>query len=38
VKFTEWTNSGEMRHPVYLGLRADKHPEEVVREIETARQ
>jgi bifunctional non-homologous end joining protein LigD len=20
VKFTEWTNSGEMRHPVYLGL------------------
>ena len=22
VKFTEWTNSGEMRHPVYLGLRA----------------
>jgi bifunctional non-homologous end joining protein LigD len=21
VKFTEWTNSGEMRHPVYLGLR-----------------
>jgi bifunctional non-homologous end joining protein LigD len=24
VKFTEWTNSGEMRHPVYLGLRSDK--------------
>jgi ATP-dependent DNA ligase len=24
VKFTEWTSSGEMRHPVYLGLRADK--------------
>ena len=36
VKFTEWTNSGEMRHPVYLGLRADKRPEEVVRERETA--
>ena len=36
VKFTEWTNSGEMRHPVYLGLRADKHAEEVVRERETA--
>jgi bifunctional non-homologous end joining protein LigD len=35
VKFTEWTNSGEMRHPVYLGLRADKHAEEVVRESET---
>jgi bifunctional non-homologous end joining protein LigD len=37
VKFTEWTNSGEMRHPVYLGLRADKRAEEVVRERETAR-
>jgi len=32
VKFTEWTNSGEMRHPVYLGLRADKAAEEVLRE------
>jgi bifunctional non-homologous end joining protein LigD len=38
VKFTEWTNSGEMRHPVYLGLRADKHAEEVVRESETVRK
>jgi bifunctional non-homologous end joining protein LigD len=38
VKFTEWTNSGEMRHPVYLGLRADKRAEEVVRERETARK
>src|SRR3954454_3382423 len=34
VKFTEWTNSGEMRHPVYLGLRADKLAEEVLRERE----
>jgi bifunctional non-homologous end joining protein LigD len=32
VKFTEWTNSGEMRHPVYLGLRTDKGAEEVLRE------
>jgi bifunctional non-homologous end joining protein LigD len=23
VKFTEWTTKGEMRHPVYLGLRTD---------------
>jgi bifunctional non-homologous end joining protein LigD len=38
VKFTEWTNSGEMRHPVYLGLRADKRAGEVVRERETARK
>ena len=21
VKFTEWTSEGEMRHPVFLGLR-----------------
>jgi len=30
VKFTEWTNSGSMRHPVYKGLRKDKDLEEVV--------
>lgn len=29
VKFTEWTNSGVMRHPVYKGLRKDKNPEEI---------
>ena len=34
VKFTEWTGSGEMRHPVYLGLRTDKRAEDVVRERE----
>lgn len=38
VKFTEWTNSGEMRHPVYLGLRADKRAEDVVREREMFRK
>jgi bifunctional non-homologous end joining protein LigD len=38
VKFTEWTSSGEMRHPVYLGLRADKRAEDVVREREKARK
>jgi bifunctional non-homologous end joining protein LigD len=38
VKFTEWTNSGEMRHPVYLGLRADKRAQDVVREREKARK
>jgi bifunctional non-homologous end joining protein LigD len=36
VKFTEWTSSGEMRHPVYLGLRADKRPEEATRELARA--
>jgi bifunctional non-homologous end joining protein LigD len=34
VKFTEWTSSGEMRHPVYLGLREDKRAGDVVREQE----
>lgn len=34
VKFTEWTSSGEMRHPVYLGLREDKPAGKVVREYE----
>jgi ATP-dependent DNA ligase len=37
VKFTEWTSSGEMRHPVYLGLRADKQATKMVRERETPR-
>ena len=37
VKFTEWTGSGEMRHPVYLGLRTDKRAEDVVREGEKSR-
>jgi len=32
VKFTEWTKAGEMRHPVYLGLRTDKPATEVIRE------
>jgi bifunctional non-homologous end joining protein LigD len=38
VKFTEWTSSGELRHPVYLGLRADKRAEDVVREREQPRR
>ena len=29
VKFSEWTKSGVMRHPVYLGLREDKNIEEI---------
>ena len=32
VKFTEWTADGKLRHPVYLGLRDDKKPEDVHRE------
>ena len=30
--FTEWTESGLLRHPRYLGLRTDKPAEQVVRE------
>jgi len=32
IKFTEWTADGRLRHPVYLGLRDDKKPEDVTRE------
>lgn len=32
VRFTEWTSSGKLRHPRFLGLRKDKPEEEVVRE------
>lgn len=37
VKFTEWTEAGEMRHPAYLGLRDDKRAEDVVEEKEKQR-
>ena len=32
VRFTEWTRDGYMRHPAFLGLRADKNPKDCVRE------
>ena len=32
VSFTEWTNSGLLRHATFLGLRGDKDPKEVIRE------
>jgi len=32
VRFTEWTDSGRVRHPAYLGLRDDKPAEDVTRE------
>jgi bifunctional non-homologous end joining protein LigD len=32
VRFTEWTSDGGLRHPVFLGLREDKRPEDVGRE------
>jgi len=33
IAFSEWTGAGKLRHPRYLGLRTDKNPSEVVREI-----
>ena len=28
----QWTSSGRLRHPRFLGLREDKSPRDVVRE------
>jgi bifunctional non-homologous end joining protein LigD len=33
VSFAEWTHDGRLRAPVYQGLREDKDPEEVRREL-----
>jgi bifunctional non-homologous end joining protein LigD len=30
ISFTEWTRDRKLRHPVFLGLREDKKPNEVV--------
>src|SRR5690606_34509334 len=33
VKFSEWTDDGRMRQPIFLGLREDKDPQQCHREI-----
>jgi len=33
VNFTEWTQDNAMRHPVFVGLRTDKKPRTVTREV-----
>jgi DNA ligase D-like protein (predicted ligase) len=38
IAFTEWTDAGELRHPRFQGLRDDKDPREVVREIPTSEE
>ena len=38
IKFTEWTTAGEMRHPVFLGLRTDKAAQDVILEKELPRK
>jgi bifunctional non-homologous end joining protein LigD len=32
VRFNEWTSDGRLRQPIFLGVRDDKDPEEIVRE------
>src|SRR6266853_1269823 len=32
IKFAEWTRDGKLRQPVFLGLREDKNPKDVVRD------
>ena len=34
ITFTEWTGDAHIRHPSFQGLRADKDPRRVVREVE----
>jgi len=34
VRFTEWTGDGGLRHPIFIGMRTDRKPEEIHREIE----
>lgn len=36
VEFMEWTDDGSIRHPSFQGLREDKSPKEVVREVSAA--
>ncbi|HEX7938798.1 MAG TPA: non-homologous end-joining DNA ligase, partial [Gemmatimonadaceae bacterium] len=37
VRFNEWTSTGMLRHPAFLGLRDDKAARQVTREKTTAR-
>lgn len=32
IKYTEWTETGSLRHPVFIALRNDKDPKDVTRE------
>lgn len=32
IKYSEWTETGSLRHPVFIALRTDKKPTEVIRE------
>ena len=32
VAYSHWADDGRLRHPVFMGIRNDKHPREVVRD------
>lgn len=34
VEFMEWSRDGSLRHPTFKGLRFDKDPREIVREVQ----
>jgi bifunctional non-homologous end joining protein LigD len=36
VTFGEWTNDGRMRQPIFIGLRSDKEPKKVTKEVAMA--
>jgi bifunctional non-homologous end joining protein LigD len=38
VKFTEWTDEGQLRQPVFIGLRDDKPARSIVRERAAAKK
>lgn len=33
IRYAEWTHDGSLRHPAFVGLRADKQPHEVVHPV-----
>jgi ATP-dependent DNA ligase len=33
IEFTEWTPDGHLRHSKFIGVREDKDPRKVVREL-----
>jgi len=33
IGFTEWTRDGKLRHPRFIGLRTDKSPADVIKEV-----
>ncbi|MHB1946980.1 MAG: DNA ligase D [Gammaproteobacteria bacterium] len=35
IEFTEWTESGTLRHPSFKGIRTDKPAKHIIKEVET---